>query len=223
MCFGQKLINPALCFAGCLKKGARLELSLVHQLFNLGNNKNIKWIPVSLCYNRSTTEWKRRDSETKPMTSERNKRVEEEEEEEGTNRWAGKWQERPSEQARGRDRCPCKVKEGSREDGGVRSSCRGKQERSQRSLVGIQMRLNSQQNNPPNPLHLKASRKERKALKVFALIFRGGSDPFIWIWRASSPNLDGHGYRKPSNRQHKIPMLKVGWLLNLYDDPAILN
>ena len=49
-------MNPALCLAGCLKKGARLELGLVHQLFNLGNNKNIKWIPVFLCYNRSTTE-----------------------------------------------------------------------------------------------------------------------------------------------------------------------
>lgn len=43
------------CLAGYPKKGARLELSLVHQLFNLGNNKNIKWIPVFLCYNRSTT------------------------------------------------------------------------------------------------------------------------------------------------------------------------
>lgn len=78
--------KPVLCLTGHLKKGARLELSLVHQLFNLGNNKNIKWIPVFLCYNRSTTEWTRRDSETKPMTSERNKRVEEEE---STNRRQG--------------------------------------------------------------------------------------------------------------------------------------
>lgn len=85
--------------------------------------------------------------------------------------------------------------------------------------MGIQMRLNSQQNNPPNPLHLTASRKERSALKVFTLIFRGGSEPPNWIWRASSPNLDGHGYRKPSNRQHTIPMRKVGWLLNPYDVP----
>lgn len=48
--------NPICCFTGHLKKGARLELSLVQRLFNLGNNKNIKRIPVFLCYNRSTTE-----------------------------------------------------------------------------------------------------------------------------------------------------------------------
>jgi len=41
------------------------------------------------------------------MTSERNKRVEEEE---STNRRAERWQDRPSEQVRGRDRCPCKVR-----------------------------------------------------------------------------------------------------------------
>lgn len=103
---------PALCLTGCLKKGARLELSLVHLLFNLGNNKNIKWIPVFLCYNRSTTEWTRRDSETKQTTSERNERVEEEGEK-GTKRRAGRWQERPSEQAGGESRCPCRVEEGS--------------------------------------------------------------------------------------------------------------
>lgn len=102
-----------LAVTGHLKKGARLELSLVRRLFNLGNNKNIKRIPVFLCYNRSTTEWKRRDSETKPMTSERSETVEEE----STKGRAGRWRDGPSgKQAKGRDWCPCEVEEGSRQN-----------------------------------------------------------------------------------------------------------
>lgn len=200
--------KPVLCLAGHLKKGARLELSLVHQLFNLGNNKNIKWIPVFLCYNRSTTEWKRRDSETKPMTSERNKRVEEE----STNRRAGRWQERPREQARGRDRCPCKVKEGSQEDGGVWSSCWGKPRGDLNSLVGIQMRLNSQQNNPANPFNPRPPGKEGKLsyLQMGVGAFQLNLKNFF------SKLAGGQDYRIPTNRWHKIPMLKVGWSPNLY-------
>jgi hypothetical protein len=35
-------------FSQVVGRGARLELSLVHQHFNLGNNKNKKWRPVFL-------------------------------------------------------------------------------------------------------------------------------------------------------------------------------
>lgn len=105
--------NPVCCLTGHPKKGARLELSLVQRLFNLGNNKNIKRIPVFLCYNRSTTEWKRRDSETKPMTSERSETVEEE----STKGQAGRWRDGPSgKQAKGSDWCPCEVEEGGRQN-----------------------------------------------------------------------------------------------------------
>lgn len=148
--------KPVLYLAGHLKKGARLELSLAHQLFNLGNNKNIKWIPVFLCYNRSTTEWKRRDSETKPMTSERNKRVEEGE---STNRRAGRWQGRPSEQARGRDQCPCK---GGKSRNWQRVVTLLRETGDHNGLMGIQTRLNSQQNNPAHPFIPQPPGKEGK-------------------------------------------------------------
>lgn len=147
--------KPVLYLAGHLKKGARLELSLAHQLFNLGNNKNIKWIPVFLCYNRSTTEWKRRDSETKPMTSERNKRVEGE----STNRRAGRWQGRPSEQARGRDQCPCK---GGKSRNWQRVVTLLRETGDHNGLMGIQTRLNSQQNNPAHPFIPQPPGKEGK-------------------------------------------------------------
>lgn len=51
-------------FSQVVGRGARLELSLVHQYFNLGNYKNKKWIPVFLCYNWSTTVWNQRERET---------------------------------------------------------------------------------------------------------------------------------------------------------------
>lgn len=135
---------------GCWKKGARLELSLVHQHFNLGNDKNIKWIPVFLCYNRSTTEWKRRESETKPITSEREK-------------WEGRreYKQMGREMARGRANkregpLPVRSDEGSQENGGVWSSCQVKDGRPQWSLVGNQARLYSPQKIvppvPSNPL-----------------------------------------------------------------------
>lgn len=85
----QKVKTLFFCPTGHLK-GARLKLSLVLWLFNLGNNKNIKWIPVFLCYNRSTTVWKHRDSETKPTTSKRSKKGR------STDRRPGRWRERPS-------------------------------------------------------------------------------------------------------------------------------
>lgn len=201
-----KSFNPVLCLTGHLKKGARLELSLVHRLFNLGNNKNIKRIPVFLCYNRSTTEWKRRDSETKPMTSGRSKMVEEE----STNRQAGRWQERSSEQARGRDWCPCKVKEGSRGTGSVRSSCWGKQGRPHRSHGNPnEAQLPPKQSS--QPLQPTASRKGRKAH-----LSPDGHRRFPAEFEdLVLQTCTGHDYRRPLNRQHQIPMLKVGWLHNL--------
>lgn len=111
---------------------------------------------------------------------------------------------------------PVQSEEGSREDGGVWSSCRGKQRGDLNGLfMGIQMRLNSQLNNPTNTLHPKASRK------VFKVVLRWGSKLFSWIWRTrSSPparTCRGRDNRKPSSRRHKILILEVCWLLNLYD------
>lgn len=141
-CSRRELMSPSVS-CRYLKKGAKLELSLVHQLFNLGNNKNIKWIPVFLCYNRSTTEWKRRESETKPMTSERSKRVGDKE---GTSRRARRWQERPSGHAERQGLMPVQS-EGRQSERWRRAVqlLRETRGRSRRSRVGVQTRLNSQQ------------------------------------------------------------------------------
>lgn len=77
------------------------------------------------------------------MTSERNERVEEE----STNRCAGRWKERPREQAKGRNRCPCVLMEGGREDGGVWSGCWGETWEINKSLR-IQKRFSPKENDP---------------------------------------------------------------------------
>lgn len=89
------------------------------------------------------------------MTSERNKRVEEE----STNRCAWRWKERPREQAKGRKRCPWVVMEGGREDGGVWSGCWGKRERSTVSENPKEVQSQrkwSMQQCPPHTVPVKA-------------------------------------------------------------------
>lgn len=188
-------------------KGARLKLSLVHQLFNLGNNKNIKWIPVFLCYDRSTTEWKRRDSETKQMTSERYKRVEEESTN-GRAREAERTCERQGPAVRGKWRKEVKKM------GSEWSSCWGKWRGDPKGLMGIQMRLNSQQNNRANPLNPLSPRKQSQLVFTWASELsrisrtcRRQITGSLWTGNTQSPslkhlvlhlclwNLDWHGRR----------------------------
>lgn len=134
------------------------------------------------------------------MTSERSERVEDE----SMNRQAGRWRERPSEQARGRGRCPCKVKEGSRQR--VVELLRETEGRSHGNPNEAQLPpLRSSQ-----PLKPTASRKGRNAL------FRWESKLPAEFEELVLRTCSGHDYRRPSHRQHKIAMLKVGWLLNLY-------
>lgn len=170
-----KAHNPVLCLTDHLKKGARLELSLVHRLFNLGNNKNIKRIPVFLCYNRSTIEWKCWDSKTKPMTSERSKRVEEESmanrqgdgKSSRVNKRAAETDVRAKWRMKVEELAACgRAAEGNGGDLSV--------------LTGIQMRLNSHQNNPANPINPQPPGKEGK-LSYLQMGKMSG-----WIWRRSS-------------------------------------
>lgn len=105
---------------------------------------------------------------------------------------------------------------GNREDGGVWSSCGGKQERSQH------LSWESKWGSTPDSIIQTTpftSQSPGKKRKVFTLVFRWGSQLSSSIWRTVSPNLDGHDYRKPLDRRDKILMLKVGCLLNLYDVP----
>ncbi len=128
------------------------------------------------------------------------------EEEESKNRRARRWQERPSEQARGRGWCPCKVMDRSRGNGSVWSSCWGKQRGDLTGLMGIQMRLNSQLNNPANPLNSPPPGKEGELSYLLMGIeaFQLNLKNFVL------QTCSGHDNTKPSKEQHKIPTLKIG-------------
>lgn len=83
------------------------------------------------------------------------------------------------------------------------------------SLMGIQKRLNSQQYTSNNPLHSSLQERGGKLFECLHVVLRRVSQLSSSIRRTRSPNLGGHDYRKPWNRQHEILMLKV----NLYDVP----
>lgn len=169
--------NPVLYLTDHLKKGARLEFSLVHRLFNLGNNKNIKRIPVFLCYNRSTTEWKRRDSKTKPMTSERSKRVEEESTAnrrgDGKSGRVNKWAAETDVRAKWRRKVEELAACGRAAEGNGRPQCsHGNPNEAQ-----LPPKQSSQ------PYQPTASRKGRKLSYL-----QMGMKISCWIWRPCSPN-----------------------------------
>lgn len=134
------------------------------------------------------------------MTSERNKRVEDEE---STNRRAWRWQQRPSEQARGRDRCPYKVKEGSREDGGVWSSCLGKRRRDLNDL-SWESKWGSTPNKIIQPTPSTHSLQERKESYPNSRRSKLSS----WIWRTCSPNLQGAWLQKAIEQETQNPNAK---------------